>query len=166
MNAVHISSAGVQDYVTPLALIEEITRRFGVSFVLDLAASNDNHRCTFWITQDDDSLGQDWKVCLEECIGWAGIEPCAWLNPPFRGVEPWMEKCKVEASRGVKIISLTLASLGTGWYRNHVEGEAMSFILRERVVFEGQKDPFPKDLMVTLWGMGMTGLGFWSRKHV
>jgi hypothetical protein len=73
-----------------------------------------------------------------------------------------MEKCKVEAERGCRIVSLTLASLGTGWYRDHVEGNAQSFILRRRMTFMGMKDAFPKELMLTLWGFGMTGLSFWT----
>ncbi len=166
MSAVHVSTESRQDYVTPMDLVDQIAQRFGAAFVLDLAASIENTRCDSFYHLGDNSLDRDWVEGIRECgiMDGAGDKAAAYLNPPFRGVDPWMEKCKVESRRGARIISLTLASLGTGWYRHHVEGEAMSLILRERVVFEGQKDPFPKDLMVTLWGFGLTGLGFWSRK--
>ena len=156
MSAVHVSTKSKQDYTTPRKLMGEIAHRFGITFTFDLAASAENHRCDEWMDVENDALSVNWESILQGGVGW--------LNPPFRSVDPWMEKCKVESCLGARIISLTLASLGTGWYRNHVEGEAMSLILRERVVFEGQRDPFPKDLMVTLWGFGLTGLGFWSRK--
>ena len=162
MNSVHVSTESKQVHGTPFPLIQEIEANHGVSLILDLAANEDNAKCENFIGERENSLTVDWAVALEASRIYDDSRRCAWLNPPFRGVDPWMEKCKTESAKGCRIISLTLASMGTGWYRDHVEGNALSLILRRRVTFEGQKDAFPKELMITLWGFGYTGLGFWT----
>ncbi len=166
MSSVHVSSASKQDHATPPVLVGAIGRQFEADFDLDLAATAENAKCGRFIAPEEDSLSVDWKARLwqetEDHAFWRERPLAAWLNPPFRGVDPWMEKCREEADRGCRIVSLTLASLGTGWYRNHVEGNALSLVLRKRIVFLGQSDPFPKELMVTLWGFGLTGFGFWD----
>ena len=161
MGDVHVTTESKQDYVTPRKLIGIIAHLFGVSFEIDLAADVENARCDRFFSKEDNSLSKCWEPELQGGVGW--------LNPPFRGIDPWMGKCKKESEnnvnqQGARIISLTLASLGTRWYQDHVEGNALSLILRDRVTFEGQKDPFPKELMISLWGFGMSGLGFWRWK--
>jgi len=166
MTSVHVSTDSKQDHATPPVLCGAIQRRFGCQFDLDLAANPDNAKCARFFSPADNSLAQDWLATLEaetpEHSFWREDSLAAWLNPPFRGIDPWMEKCREESAKGCMIVSLTLASLGTSWYRKHVEGNALSLVLRRRVTFLGQKDPFPKELMVTLWGFGMTGLSFWD----
>lgn len=163
MSSVHVSTESKQDHATPPQFLGAVQRQFGCRFTLDLAALPENRKCDRFFSPEFDSLGQDWKSVLE-----AGADPfmdedcAAWLNPPFRGVDPWMEKCKAEAAKGCRIVTLTLASLGTGWYRDHVHGQGYTLVLQKRMVFLGQKDPFPKELMLTLWGFGLTGFGFWT----
>ncbi len=159
----HVSSDSIQDRGTPQELVDQIAKQFGVEFSLDLAATDFNRKAMYFIGEKENSLVCDWKS-MTEAASDNLKHGCAWLNPPFKAVGPWMEKCCYESARGAKIISLTLSSLGSNWYRDHVEGQALSLILRERVTFEGCKDPFPKELMITLWGFGLSGLGFWSRK--
>jgi phage N-6-adenine-methyltransferase len=163
MSSVHVSTESKQDHASPPVFLGGVEQQFGCDFQLDLAARADNRKCARFLSQEVDSLKQDWASLLK-----ADADPfihalsAAWLNPPFRGVDPWMEKCKVESKRGCRIVTLTLASLGTGWYRDHVEGNGLSLVLRKRIYFLGQKDPFPKELMITLWGFGLTGFGFWD----
>jgi phage N-6-adenine-methyltransferase len=163
MSSVHVSTTSTQDHATPPVFLGAVQLQYGCRLTLDLAATADNRKCGRFLSPEFNSLHQDWKTILEE-----GGDPfldehaAAWLNPPFRGVDPWMEKCKTESAKGCRIVTLTLASLGTGWYRDHVEGNTLSLVLRKRIVFLGQKDPFPKELMVTLWGFGLTGFGFWD----
>lgn len=155
-----VSTDSIQDRATPQALVELIADRFGVKFYIDLAASLENRKADCFISEAENSLALDWAGIIDTRM----TNRCAWLNPPFKSVGPWMEKCKRESGKGCKIISLTLSSLGSNWYRDHVEGRALSLVLRDRVTFDGCKDPFPKELMITLWGFQMTGLGFWGWK--
>lgn len=158
------SADSIQDRATPQSLVDLIAQRFGVEFVIDLAASAENKKTECYIGEEINSLAMNWDLAISEIDYDDMIPRCAWLNPPFKSVGPWMEKCKIESAKGCKIISLTLSSLGSNWFRDHVEGNAMTFILRDRVTFEGCKDPFPKELMISLWGFKMTGLGFWGWK--
>ncbi len=163
MASVHVSTESRQDHATPQIFLHAVEQAFGAVPILDLAASGDNRKCETWIDAEENSLSVDWVERLAVVRrGLFRSTGDAWLNPPFRGVDPWMEKCKSESARGMRIVSLTLASLGTAWYRNHVEGKALSLVLRKRIAFVGQKDPFPKEVMITLWGFGLSGLGFWD----
>jgi phage N-6-adenine-methyltransferase len=161
-----VSTDSIQDRATPQILVDQIAKQFGVEFILDLAASEENKKAANFISKFQNSLQSNWKARLEECdVDDVIPNRCAWLNPEFAQVTPWMEKCKIESAKGCKIISLTLSSLGSNWYRDHVEGRALSLILRDRVTFDGCKDPFPKELALSLWGFGFSGLGFWSWKE-
>lgn len=163
MASVHVTTESKQDHATPPLFLHAVEQAFGASFILDLACNRENRKCEAGIMLPVNSLDVDWLASLEMTrVGLMRPAGDAWLNPPFRGVDPWMEKCKTESARGMRIVSLTLSSLGTGWYRNHVEGNALSLILRKRIAFIGQPTAFPKELMITLWGFGMTGFGFWD----
>jgi hypothetical protein len=54
---------------------------------------------------------------------------------------------------------LTPASIGTEWFRRHVLGRAFVLGLSPRLTFVGTTAPYPKDLMLTVWG-GPYGPGF------
>lgn len=83
---------------------------------------------------------------------------------PQLGIAKWMEKCKIESQRGAKIITLTLSSLGSKWYKEHVKGNANVWILEGRMTFEGHTDVYPKELLLCEWGANMNSLGFWDWK--
>ncbi len=166
---VHISSKGTQDYTTPPELVQYFARSNGVELILDLASSDENHRCPYYLTEAMD-LGlapsrADWARELLTNAAIINMPPhlaAAWLNPPFKRCGAFMERAKLAADQGAKIITLTLASLGTDWYRKWVKPYALSLILEERVRFLGQPDDYPKELMVSFYGFGRTGLG-WTR---
>lgn len=163
MSSVHVSTESKQDHATPPLFLHAVEQAFGARFLLDLACNKENRKCEAGIMLPENSLELDWVERLEAAKK-ALFRPAAdaWLNPPFRGVEPWMKKCGEESARGMRIVSLTLSSIGTGWYRDCIEGKALSLVLRKRITFCGQPTGFPKELMITLWGFGLTGLGFWD----
>lgn len=157
-----------QDYVTPMPLIAEIELRFGLQFVLDLAGTEENKRCEHVITPEEDSLAVSWEKRMNGILlndmAWhgmaAGMRPAAWLNPEFRQTAKYMRKA---AEEGIVLVSLTLASVGSAWYRNFVRENALSLIT-DRITFEGETQGFNRDTMISLWGMGITGLGWWDRR--
>lgn len=147
-----------QDYATPLCLIEAVERRFGF-IVHDLAATSGNTKAPTWFGPDRelgerDSLG----------IDWAARHPRGnlWLNPPFARVASWMAKCHHESKRRQGLIlSLTLASVGSRWFIDHVHGHALVMPLCPRVTFVGEPAPFNRDLMLCAWGEGLVGFVPW-----
>ncbi len=120
MSSVHVTTESKQDHATPPLFLHAVEQAFGAKFILDLACNKANRKCEAGIMLPEDSLKEVWWARLDSArIGLGRNEGDAWLNPPFRGVEPWMEKCRAE-SKQMRIASLTLSSIGTGWYRDCV----------------------------------------------
>ena len=130
-----------QDYETPWKLIWRIETKFNVRFDFDLAASPRNARALNYFTEEDDSLSLEWPT----------YKTC-WLNPPFKNIGKWAEKCYKNRFQS-KIFFLTPASVGSNWFRDFVYQKAMVIVLNGRITFEGEKDPYPKDCMISIFGL-------------
>lgn len=143
-----------QDYGTPISFICAVEDRFG-PLVHDLACTNANAKAPSGYYLDG-----GWDALKEP---WAFQHPRGnlWLNPPFADIAPWAEKCAAESNRHGLIFLLTPASIGSNWFANHVNGKAMVLGLAPRLTFEGTNDPYPKDLMLSVFGMGLKGFDVW-----
>ena len=129
----------------------------GHRFAHDLAASTENAVCERFFSAEQDALKQSWVYHL-------GTHQFGWLNPPFARISPWVEKCDEEAEQGARIAVLLPASVGTDWFAKHVAGKAAVLFLRPRLTFGGEKDPYPKDLMLCLYDGPRTGYAPWDWK--
>ena len=70
-----------QDWGTPRSFIDWIQNHHKVTFDLDAAASDHNHKAPNYITKEMDSLSMNWSGHV-------------WLNPPFgRALPDFMRKC-------------------------------------------------------------------------
>ncbi len=143
-----------QTYGTPPEFIEAVRIRFG-NLAHDLAASGENTVCRHhFYDEQQNSLIQPWHR-LDVGSGWL------WLNPPFADIESWAKKCAEEANHGARILLLTPASIGTDWFANHVHGKALVFGISPRLTFVGCDDPYPKDLMLSVYCYGAHGFDVW-----
>jgi hypothetical protein len=164
---VHVSSKGKQDYVTPQDFVDHVGFRHGYNLLVDLAADENNRRCKHWIGLDQhrDSLDIDWASTIM-MAGDSDLltegDAAGWLNPPFKGNRLFAPKCHLEKDNGARFITLTLSSLGTTWFREHFKNNALNLILEDRLIFEGQTEPYPKELMLSIWGSGMSGVSWYS----
>jgi phage N-6-adenine-methyltransferase len=133
-----------QDYGTPQEFIAAVEARWG-SLTYDLAASADNAKASQYFTEQDDALTQPW-----------GCEGVLWLNPPFKNIAHWGARCHRwidERHDGDSLLLfLTPASVGSNWFAEHVHGHAMVYALSPRLTFEGCKDPYPKDCILSVYG--------------
>ncbi len=135
-----------QDYETPPDFLRAVEARYGRLHV-DLAARDDNAKAPRWITPARDSLSVPWRVAFPRAR--------AWLNPEYADIEPWAEKCAAETQQpGLWIFLLVPASVGSRWYRQHVHGVALVRPLATRLTFVGADDPYPKDLILAVYGFG------------
>lgn len=137
-----------QDYETPDCFMTAISRVFGKPQV-DLAASNNNTKCTIFLTEGADSLIKNWA---EDFILKQYKPLLCWLNPPFANIKPWAKKCAEESEKGAKILMLVPASVGSNWFKNYVYEIAHVLFLSPRMKFVGCKNPYPKDLMLVAYG--------------
>ncbi len=144
------STHSVQTYGTPFEFLEAVEARFGLIGV-DLAASSENAVHEDFLCEADASLS----------VPWAGLTAAnMWLNPPFKRIKPWARKCATESAKGARILFLVPASVGCGWFWDHVHGNALVCAVAPRLVFNGtpvnpktgRPDPFPKDLMLCAFG--------------
>jgi hypothetical protein len=143
-----------QDYGTPQAFIDAVIGRFG-PIAWDLAASAENNKAPGrnFIDEETDSLSIPWNELPGD--GWL------WLNPPFGMSRQFAEKCAYEAMFGARILMLTPASVGSEWFNDFVKECAHVIALRPRITFEGEKDPYPKDLILSVYAYGLTGFSTW-----
>ncbi len=136
-----------QDFGTPWSLIGAVQERFG-KIGFDLAASAENTKHQRFYSIADNALVQDWGKL--EGLG------LLWLNPEFRDIRPWAEKCLLHASK-VRVAMLTPASVGANWYRVFVFKRADTSFLNDRITFDGAEYAFPKDCMISVFGPAMSG---------
>ena len=144
-----------QDYGTPLEFIRAVEARFG-RLDFDLACTRENAKApSGYYFPEVDALRRVWAL----------LDGNLWLNPPFANIAPWAAKCAEESRRRTGLILLlTPASIGTDWFAEHVNRKAMVFGLSPRLTFEGTTDPYPKDLMLSVFGCGMSGFDVWRWK--
>lgn len=146
-----------QDYETPDDFFKAVVNRFG-SFFCDLAATMDNRKVDRYIGPDTDSLKQDWTL-----LRFPNSRAKLWLNPPFADIAPWAEKCLRTSSEDdlTTIVMLTPASIGANWFRDHVHGKALVLGLNGRLTFKGTDAPYPKDCMLSVFGVP-PGFNVWN----
>lgn len=128
---------------TPQAFVEACEARYG-RIAIDIAASEGNAKREIYWTQRDDAFSINWAACLAGLIGW--------LNPPYDNIGRWAKKANEEAQNGARVIMLVPASVGTNWYRDYVHFRHPVDFLNGRIQFEKHADPYPKDLMLVLFG--------------
>lgn len=135
---------------TPPRFLAAVRTRLGIEdFAVDLAASHDNYICEPYLTEEVNSLVQDWAAWTSG--GWG------WLNPPFADIYPWAEKCVMEASRGAKVALLVPAATGASWWIDQVRGTGYVTYLQGRITFLGHEIGYPKDLAVVLYAPYLHG---------
>lgn len=146
--------ASKQDYQTPVEFLAAVSDRFG-RIVHDLACTTANAvaRAGFYHDRGYDGLAADWTDL-------ASPGEVLWLNPEFGKIAPWAEKCATYAGRGL-VTMLIPAAVSTNYFADHIHGRAYVLPLRPRIVFVGETQGFPKDLMLCVYGMGLRGFEPW-----
>lgn len=124
-----------QDYQTDPEFMKAVKYRFGTPRV-DLAATLKNTQCNRYFTKRENALVQPWPRTL------------CWLNPPYSNITPWAEKCAKEALLGSRILFLVPAAVGSNWFCESCFPHATTYFLNGRLIFVGEKDPYPKDLIL------------------
>lgn len=130
---------------TPRKFIAAVEKRWG-TLDWDLAATSENAKAPKFFTPEDDSLAQDWSK----------LQGLLWLNPPYANIEDWVTKAAL--TLGVQdrvsniIFILIPAAVSTNYFKNYIFDKARVYFLSPRLTFEGQKNSYPKDLMLCVYG--------------
>ncbi len=148
-------------YATSMEFVRAVHRLWPLGF--DLAANIENNVCRrlgfggwpdYFYSENDDAIKQDWHK-LPNHFSWL------WLNPPFAHIEPWAKKCAEESVKGARIL-LLVPQGSQDWNAKWCQGRALELRLQGRLKFEGEKDLYPKDLSLFVFGAGIVGTGFWD----
>lgn len=127
-----------QDVRTPPELFEYVKLRWP-NVGVDLAASDENALCPIYITGTEDSLKQDWGNWLLDDV--RSLMNAGYLNPPFKHISPWMQKCHTEAKRGCHVIALVPNTQEASWFWEYVmHGPCTVHPLKGRLAFPGYTD--------------------------
>lgn len=146
-----------QDYQTPANFIAACEERFG-KLTWDLAAEPHNTVVPgkYFSKNGLSAFEADWGIFTRADL--------LFLNPEFSGIAlewtPLVHKW-TKLMPWLRILMLTPAALGSEWYRKYVEDRAMVLPLNPRMTFVGEKEPYPKDLMLSCFGFGVTGVKQW-----
>lgn len=129
----------VQVVATPWEFIRAVEKKFG-PIAVDLAATYENAKAQIFISPETDTFKQDWTQWLKGGLGW--------LNPEFDPMTKWVELCAQQQQNGAEFLALAPASVGANWFWNFVQPYATVYSIG-RITFEGSKDPYPKDLILS-----------------
>jgi phage N-6-adenine-methyltransferase len=140
-------SSKSNEWSTPQALYDRLNREF--KFDVDVAASELNHKCPTYWTQERDALNLNWAAPYYQDGG------RFWCNPPYgRVLDKWVRKCYRESRKGCLVVALLFARTDTAWFHDYcMEASEIRFI-RGRLQFtsrEGKTGQAPAPSMVVVW---------------
>ncbi|MCQ2316361.1 MAG: phage N-6-adenine-methyltransferase [Bacteroidales bacterium] len=135
--ASYVAPAKRSDWETPCELFQALDAEF--HFDIDVCASEQNHKCEAYYTEEQDGLTQEWRG---NC----------WCNPPYgRQLFQWVRHASLMASTGkATTVMLLPVRTDTKWFHDYINGKTEVRFVRGRVKFAGAKDraPFPTMIVI------------------
>jgi hypothetical protein len=89
----------IDDRETPPCVFDPLWQEF--DFTLDAAASHGNAKCNRYCTLEGcytRGPGPPQQISYQDGLEWSWTEERVWLNPPFSGLRPWVEKAWEDAA--------------------------------------------------------------------
>ena len=75
---------------------------------MDVCATKENHKCSYWITKEKDGLKLDWFKRN-------------WMNPPYgREIGKWVQRAYEEVKMGNLTVALLPARTDTKWFHDYI----------------------------------------------
>lgn len=111
------------NWSTPDPLYNQFNDEF--HFNLDACASDWNHKCANYYTEQDNALTKDW-------------EGVVWMNPPFSKCGIWVRKAYEQCQKGSTIACLIPARTETNYFHDCCIGHEIRYV-KGRIHFEDEK---------------------------
>ncbi len=125
-------SSKTEVWSTPIDFFKSLDNVF--HFGLDVCANDDNHKCNYYFTPEQDGLKQDWT-------GHGNV----WCNPPYgKTISLWIKKSFDESRKGATVVCLIPARTDTRWFQDYCLNAEVHFV-RGRLKFGNAEScaPFP-----------------------
>jgi phage N-6-adenine-methyltransferase len=137
-----VFSSKSDEYATPNDFFEKLKQEF--NFTLDTAASNENHKCSVYYTQEVDGLSLSWNT-----------DGAVFCNPPYSKVAKWIEKGYTESQRTfTTVVMLVPARTDTKWFHEYCMKAAEIRFVKGRLKFGNEKNAAPFPSMVVVFKPG------------
>ena len=130
-------SSHTDDWATPQATFDALHAEF--RFTLDPCASDTNHKCARYFTEQQDGLAQDW-----------GGE-VVFMNPPYgRTIGQWMRKAYHSSQAGATVVALVPSRTDTRWWHSWATKASDVRFVQGRLRFGSASNsaPFPSAIVV------------------
>ena len=133
-----LMSSNTDEWATPKLFFEELNKKY--NFTLDPCATNENHKCNYYFTKEQDGLKQSWSDQRVFC------------NPPYgREINKWVEKAYNEnKNKNVFVVMLVPARTDTRWFHDYIYNKHEIKFIKGRLKFNDGKQsaPFPSMLVI------------------
>jgi len=101
------------NWSTPDPFFQKLHKEF--QFNLDVCASDWNHKCDNYFTEQDNALEKDWSGSV-------------WCNPPYSNCGIWMKKAHEESQKGAFVVCLIPARVETNWFHDYCIPHEIRFV--------------------------------------
>lgn len=133
MKGYHDSKTPVEirdNWRTPQWLFDYYDRTY--HFGLDLAASDTNHLCDVYMTEDSSGLE---LTVVNSWRAWNAVTNRAiWCNPPYSDIIPWVDAC-IALSQYVPVVMLIPSDTSVKWFAKAWENAAQVDFINGRIGF-------------------------------
>jgi len=132
-------SSATNEWATPQKFYDKLNDEF--HFTLDPCATRGNAKCSFFYTEYENGLEQDWGGQIVFC------------NPPYgRAIKDWVKKCSDEAKKpNTTVVMLIPARTDTTYFHDYIYHQAEIRFIRGRLHFNDSKNAAPFPSMVVVW---------------
>ena len=130
-------SSSNDEWSTPQSIFDELDSEF--HFTLDPCATDQNHKCMLYYTQNEDGLLQDWGGQRVFC------------NPPYSQIATWVEKAYREGGKDKTVVVLLIPSrTDTRYFHNFIYQRAEIRFVKGRLRFSEAtvNAPFPSMIVI------------------
>jgi phage N-6-adenine-methyltransferase len=139
------SDASKDNWETPTILFKQIDSIYG-TFDLDASVSDggNNAKVANYITESEDALSIEWSTRGKRI----------WCNPPYKGIETWLEKAIEAREQGSFCCLLAHVRSDTRWWHSYVMKANEIVFIKSRIRFvsaesrETSNSPFPSCLLI------------------
>ena len=128
------------EWETPQDLFDALDAEF--HFTVDVAASDEHHKCERYYTKEQDGLSQDW-----------GGE-VVWCNPPYgkRVMDKWIEKAYRECrTDGTVVVLLIPARTDVAYFHRFILHRSEIRFIRGRLKYNNAKYNAPFSSMIVIF---------------
>jgi len=136
MNRVLFSKQS-DEWETPQDLFDKLNTEF--DFNLDPCATDENHKCDLYFTQEQNGLD----------VSWGGHN--VFCNPPYSQIGQWVEKAYREGCKDNTVVVLLIpARTDTRYFHNFIQHRAEIRFIKGRLKFGEAENsaPFPSMIVI------------------